>query len=84
MIPDESARQELCKVISEAVGGWNQNTQSITRVADAILAAGYRKVQVGEREKILALIDYAENMRGSSMYCKVTTHELSKALGLTE
>jgi hypothetical protein len=43
MIPDESARQELCKVISEAVGGWNQNTQSITRVADAIIAAGYRK-----------------------------------------
>ena len=53
------------------------------RAADAVLAAGYRKVQVGEREKILALIDYAENLRGSSMYCKVTTYELRKALGLS-
>jgi len=38
-----SEREELSKVISEAVGGWNQNTQAITRVADAILAAGYSK-----------------------------------------
>lgn len=36
-------RGDLCEVISEAVGGWNANTQAITRVADAILAAGWHK-----------------------------------------
>lgn len=37
------SRDDLCAVISEAVGGWNANTQAITRVADAIIAAGWAK-----------------------------------------
>lgn len=36
---------------------------------------------MSEREDILALIEEAENRRGS-MYCKVTTYELRKALGM--
>ena len=48
MIPAEaveSEREELCALISEAVGGWNAATRAITHVADVLLAAGYRKVQ---------------------------------------
>jgi len=36
-------REELCKVISDAVGGWNPATRAITDVADAIIAAGWVK-----------------------------------------
>jgi len=77
-----SEREELADIIGYTVN--NEFMDPSGRAADAVLAAGYRKVQPGEHEKILALIDYAESMRGSSMYCKVTTYELRKVLGLTE
>jgi len=37
-------REKMCIIISEAVGGWNQNTPSITRVADALILAGFHDV----------------------------------------
>ena len=33
---------------------------------------------------ILALCDEADNRRGSSMYCKLTTYEIRTALGVKE
>jgi hypothetical protein len=41
-----TARDELALVISESLGRWNANTQTITRTAEAILAAGYYKPRI--------------------------------------
>jgi len=46
-------RDELAGVVSAAVGGWNQNTRAITDVADAILAAGYRKPPTIDNDKLI-------------------------------
>jgi hypothetical protein len=76
-----SEREELSEIISYAMNNEFQDPSG--HAAEAVLSAGYRKVSSEDvREKILALIDYAENLRGSSMYCKVTTFELRQALGL--
>ena len=56
----DATRDELCRVISDAVGGWNQNTQSITRVADAILAAGFGPVQEARDEVIAEMLEDAD------------------------
>lgn len=67
-------REELTEII-----GWqmyNNHQDPSGHTADAILEAGYQNTKALD-----ALIDEAESRHGSSMYCKVTTYELRKALG---
>jgi hypothetical protein len=87
---------DMGRVISEAVGGWNPETQSITRVAEALIAAGYGLR--GERTDIGYVcrhghFQFNEDPDGDSCGTKIvgriyvtpepeiTPEELSEALG---
>ena len=61
-----SDRDKMCQIISEAVGGWNQNTQAITRVAAALSAAGFGLVADAKAEALEEAAAAIETQRDKS------------------
>lgn len=60
-------REYLARVISQAVGGYNQNASAITAVADAVLAAGYTRSPYLPRDVERALSSLARKDDGGGV-----------------
>jgi hypothetical protein len=65
----------MCLIFSEAVGGWNQNTQAITRVAAALSAAGFGLVADTKAEALEEAADDFEGNVGVGEFAELSTRD---------
>ena len=76
MIPDEA--------VEAAHKAWREQAALDGSIFEYNLRAALEAAAPHLMGPILALCDEADTRRGSSMYCKLTTYEVRKAIGVKE